>query len=528
MPSDPASNPSRPRVAIVGGGISGIACSWELVNSYYTVDLYETDVRLGGHANSVPSKGNGRNVVVDTGFIAIDEPTYPQFCNFLSDIGVQTISTDMSFGVSTTDEDGFQWSSHSIWTFVGRLSNLFNIHFWKLVLDIIWFALFAQDILHEEPLRSDRPTDRYCTGTDKSEEPLEPVHYESIGSYLKRKGYSISFINFFLIPMIASPWCTDPDEFAQTFPARLIIQFMLEHGMIDAVLKTLRWRSFKNGSKTYVDAFQEYILPHHRIYLNTTVTSVTRSQNGVILQLSNGDYHHYNHVVLAIHANQALRILGENATTLERRILSNFKTSENVCYLHSDTSFLPSYLPARAAWNCFLERRNHAATVSGCEVPQRPGCRISITFDMNKLQAIPFPGEPGSPGRVLVTMNPSRTPDMLQGSYTYSHPLISAESVTMSRHLSKINGVDKISFAGAWMGFGFHEDGYAAGVHAARVIVLGHENMDALDLFYGTRHYSVKPGFVRLVLRISFLVLRWITQGLSQGILALSKGCLQH
>ncbi|KAI1414513.1 hypothetical protein F5Y13DRAFT_17013, partial [Hypoxylon sp. FL1857] len=265
----------------------------------------------------------------------------------------------------------------------------------------------------------------------------------------------------------------------------------------------LRWRSFKNGSRTYVDAFQKHIVPHHRIHLNTTVTSIIRTQNGVTLHFPNGNPRCYDHVVLAIHANQALRLLGGDATPLERRILSSFKTSDNVCYLHSDTSFLPSRFPARAAWNCFLETRNHAVEQgqhpSRCEVPQSSGRRISITFDMNKLQAIPFPGEPGSPGRVLVTMNPSRTPAMLQGSYTYSHSLISAQSVAMSRHLHKINGVDKISYAGAWMGFGFHEDGYAAGAHAARIIMHGHENTGALDLIHGTGQYSVGRVWIRMV-----------------------------
>ncbi|KAI0387986.1 hypothetical protein F5Y04DRAFT_286895 [Hypomontagnella monticulosa] len=133
MPSAPASDLSRPRIAIVGGGISGIACSWNLLNHECIVDLYESDGRLGEYANSMPFRGDGLGVDVDTGFIAIDESTYLKFWKFLSEIGVQTIPTDMSFSVSTIDEDGFEWSSHSIWALFRRLSNLFNPNFLLLV-----------------------------------------------------------------------------------------------------------------------------------------------------------------------------------------------------------------------------------------------------------------------------------------------------------------------------------------------------------------------------------------------------------
>ncbi|OTA64666.1 FAD/NAD(P)-binding domain-containing protein [Hypoxylon sp. EC38] len=298
-----------PRIAIVGGGIAGIACSWELQKHNCAVDIYESDSKLGGHANSVPFKGNGKTVNVDSGFIVMDEATYPHFNAFLGELGVKTIPTDMSFGVSTT-EGAFDWSSYSLLNFI------------------------VSDIQQKEA------TESFGKGTyddifkkDVMEEPLE-----SIGDYLKRKGYSERFINYCLIPMVASPWSTDPDEFARTFPAKFLIQFMLRCGLIDTVIKRLQWRSFQNGSQTYVEAFQRSLPSCHQLHLNTPVQRVVRIGKKVSLIFSDHSSETFDYVVLAIHANQALTLLRDSATILERKILSYFKTSRNISYLHLDES----------------------------------------------------------------------------------------------------------------------------------------------------------------------------------------------
>jgi predicted NAD/FAD-binding protein len=142
--------------------------------------------------------------------------------------------------------------------------------------------------------------------------------------------------------------------------------------------------------------------------------------------------------------------------------------------------------------------------------PVPTGSKISITFDMNKLQDIPLPGEPGSPGRVLVTMNPIRTPRNLQSSKVYYHPLIASESIVMSRYLDKINGVDNVSFAGAWMGFGFHEDGFAAGAHVAKTLINGRENTGPLDLVARVQEIrGRKVGFSRSMLKMGVSIVQY-------------------
>ncbi|KAG8419044.1 hypothetical protein J3459_011585 [Metarhizium acridum] len=491
------------RVAIVGGGIAGMACSWELRKHSarnVRVDIYESASKLGGHANSVPFKGNGTSVDVDTGFIVMDEATYPRFKAFLGDLGIETIPTDMSFGVSTTDRT-FEWSSCSVGSFVATLTLLLSPWVWRLMFDIVRFSLFAEDILYERGTTPRRGEEESC---------LMSTSLESIGSYLTRRGYSSQFTTYFLIPMVAAPWCIDPDEFSRSFPARPLIHFMKSHGLLDTVTKTLQWRSFRNGSRTYIDAFQDSLPQRHKLHLNTSVHDVTRIGNEVLVSFSDGSAKTFDHVVLAVHANQAVTLLGDNATALERRILGSFKTSRNICYLHSDTSLLPERPSARAAWNCTLVP--HQSTTAQDHLTQNePKCgrKLSLTFDMNKLQGIPSPGEPGSPGRVLVSMNPIHVPCSVQSSHVYHHPIINSECILMTRHLHKINGTRNISFAGAWMGFGFHEDGFAAGVHAARTFMDGWDKIPPLDLIGDTR--GMRPprtGFLRAVLRLGVLVVQ--------------------
>ncbi|KAI0476353.1 FAD/NAD(P)-binding domain-containing protein [Xylariaceae sp. FL0804] len=545
MVSDPVIQSSPRRVAIVGGGISGIACSWSIRDHDFVADIFETGSRLGGHANSVPFEGNGEKVNVDTGFIAMDETTYPQFNRFLGDLGIKTIPTDMSFGVATAD-GSIEWGSHSVISFIGCISNVFRPSLWRLLFDILRFSLFAKDILYQNGEAPEQEELGILKHDGKFEtspwKPSQRPQLEAIGEYLRAQGYSEHFIALFLIPMVAAPWCIDPDEFARTFPAKALIKFMLDHRLLDTPFRRLRWRSFRNGSRTYVDAFQNNLPCHHRLHLNTTIQRVRRAGNEVVVRLENGTCRKYDHVILAIHANQALRLLGDGATHEERTILGSFKTTSNTCYLHSDTSvsspistpmisqaardwpcltyhtgiqLLPKRPSARVAWNCFVETREPPKYLGDYKVPAPSvgGSRISITFDMNKLQAIPMPGEPGSPGRVLVSMNPLRAPSTstFQSSQEYQHPLVSSESILMAPHLNRINGVGGIFFAGAWMGFGFHEDGFAAGAHAARMLIEGGDAVPPLDLVSGARFERVRRiGILEWILRLFVLAIQWL------------------
>ncbi|KAK7952241.1 amine oxidase [Apiospora aurea] len=505
-------SPAPKRIAIVGGGISGMACSWNLRDQDGDVDFYESGSRLGGHANSVPFKGNGRSVDVDTGFVVMDEATYPQFTSFLRELNIEPIPTDLSFGVSAAN-GSFEWGSYSIPSFVGKLSNYFSPWFWRLAFDLCirprCWSLRAENF--HIRLASDR-----IFNHARAMATSQLWTRECIGDFLTRQGYSAHFIKYFLLPMVAAPWCIHPDEFGSQFPAKQLVQFMQDHGLLGTVTNTLKWRSFRNGSKTYVDAFQQS-LPR-------------RQEGGVVLQFEDHAPRVYDHVVLAVHAAQALALLGDNATALEYTMLNSFHTTENICYLHSDTSvnphpsshqrpsanyaqFLPKRRSVRTAWNCMLDEDYVTTGVCLGEKPNQEvgsGSRISISFDTNKLQDTPFPGEHGSPGRVLVTTNPPKTPQSVQWSQVYDHPTFNTESMHMARHLAKINGVEGVSFAGAWMGFGFHEDGFAAGAHAADMIIHGRENTPRLDLITGNRKYQRgRLTWAEIFLRVVVIVVQY-------------------
>ena len=239
------SSQDRPkRIAIVGGGISGIGCLWGLKNLDYDIYLYEAEPRLGGHANTVMFQGRGLSVPVDTGFIAMNEQNYrknsrsasedemliqvclAEFNRFITSLGVKTMPTDMSFSFSM--DRTFEWASTSMSAFVGKASNLLSPWFWRLVFDIARFNLFATGLLVQpidlvDPLPSAQPF--------HDEKDLDGGHYqeqklESIDEYLGRNSYSNQFKKYYLIPMIAAPWCIDPDEFMSNFPAATLIQFM--------------------------------------------------------------------------------------------------------------------------------------------------------------------------------------------------------------------------------------------------------------------------------------------------------------
>ncbi|OGM44890.1 hypothetical protein ABOM_006125 [Aspergillus bombycis] len=452
---------SRPpkRVAIVGGGIAGIACLWGLRDSNYEVHLYEADDRLGGHANSVPFHGNGIVRDVDTAFVVTNEESYPQFSAFIKALGVETIATDMSFSVS--DSDGFrQWGSASFWSFVGCFSNLFRPWFWRLVFDIVRFNHFATDILHEKA---------ECSKSDE---------LESIGEYLTRQRYSRQFKRYYLIPMVAAPWCLDPEEAARTFPAETLIRFMSQHRVLDTLTHKLQWRSFGNGSKSYIEAFVREMQKNHHLHLGTTVQSVTRNPDShVSIITRTGVEERFDRVVLAVHAEIALQMLGDEISTVEADVLGAFETSRTVCVLHSDETVLPQRPSARLSWNCILRSphacRDHFHPVTRPSWMASDVSGFSVTYDLNRLQAIPGPGEEGSLGRVLVTMNPMTAPGQARSWHLYRHPKITSKSVRALKRLHLLRTGGNVSFAGAWMGYGFHEDGFVAGLQVAKEIIGG-------------------------------------------------------
>lgn len=262
------------------------------------------------------------------------------FIAFLKEIGIPTVPTHMTFAVSR-DQGMFEWSGISLSSLFAQRTNIFRISMWRMLFDIIRFNQYALDLLTTEEESEIDPTG---ISNPAKGEP-KPPHQQSIGEYLDQENYSEAFRNDYLIPMTAAVWSTSPDKCSLEFPAITLVRFMWNHHLLTTISARPPWRTIKDGSKQYIDAVMKDF-PMKQVHLNTAVESLqTQKNNQVLLIQSDGKEELYDHVILAAHGDQALKLIRQNATTKELEILSNFKTSTNTVSLHSDISVSPSCPP---------------------------------------------------------------------------------------------------------------------------------------------------------------------------------------
>ncbi|CAE6450754.1 unnamed protein product [Rhizoctonia solani] len=491
----------RPRVAVVGSGVSGLAATWAL-NEYSNaeVHLFEADSRPGGHANTVRFKRPGANegtegIDVDTGFIVCNPPSYPNFLKFLAlpNVNVPVVATEMTFSVSR-DKGDFEWAGKDPATLFCQIQNLFRPGMWRMIWDILRFNASARRLIEEKPEFSSNTTSEL-----------------SIGDYLKQEGYSNEFIDDYLIPMTAAIWSTPPDICALDFPARTLIRFMHNHHLLQVIGKP-KWLTIPGGSHKYVNRILAK-LPSSQLHLSTPVNGISTSPGSskVQIKLASGA-EEFDHVILATHSDISLRILRQGAgiTIDEEEILGSFLWNKNRAVLHSDVNLMPR---RRAAWSCWNyltfseinaqgEKRanvNEVALTCTCspnhdsndtpnhitlasirtylrplEIPpprhlnpkySQLTCVLISTDCMNHLQHI----SESNYGPVLVTLNPpfEPRPELIVDQSLYEHPVMSAQSIAAQAELHKIQSTRGISYAGAWTKYGFHEDGFASGLRAA-------------------------------------------------------------
>ncbi|KAL2117062.1 hypothetical protein VTJ04DRAFT_9230 [Mycothermus thermophilus] len=429
----------RKKVAVVGGGCAGIAALWALNRSPHDAYLYEASDRLGGHVNTVEFKRGKFKTIVDTGFIVMNAETYPNFTRFLKKLGIETMPTGMSFSVSR-DGGRFEWAGTSLNALLCQRSNLLSPRFWRMMFDIVRFSLFALDILRDED---------------------EHDPWMTIGEYLEREGYSRAFRDDYLLPMAAAVWSTPPDRLFLEFPAVTMIRFLWNHRLLSIVGPRPQWLTLANGSRAYIDKVM-HNFPSNHLRLKTKVTALTNDPDGrVRLHTADGRSEVFDHVILATHGDQAYQIIRPSATTEELSILGEFKTTENVAVLHSDRSLLPRSQRALSSWN-YLTTTSSPTSFSRHHHPTKQAC---VTYNMNQLQHIPR----STFGDVLVTLNPPRdpAPGTEQARFKYRHPVYHAGAVLAQRELDRIQNRRGISYAGAWTGFGFHEDAFSSGVRVA-------------------------------------------------------------
>ena len=395
------------KIAIIGTGISGLSAAW-LLNQKHEITVFEADNRIGGHANTVEIEGHP---AIDTGFIVFNDWTYPNLLKLFDEFSVPSVPSDMSFAVSL-NEKAYEYSSNALFS---QILNYINPKHWWLLLDLMRFY--------------------------KSVEKGGFKEKETLGKYLQRKRYSKVFIERHIYPMAAAIWSADPAHIAR-FPMSSFTQFFKNHGLLILdVKKRPKWRTVAGGSQTYVEALSEPF--KEKIQLNTKITDIIRHQDYIEIVKEGGKSELFEHVVLAVHSDQALDILAR-PTSEEEEVLKAFPYKPNVAYLHQDERLMPKSKKSWASWNFLQDDPN-----------QEP----YVTYWMNLLQPFIDRGQ-----NYFVTINPPFEPSNILYQTNYAHPQYLETAQQGWEKIKKIQGFKRTWFCGAWCGYGFHEDGLSSGL----------------------------------------------------------------
>jgi predicted NAD/FAD-binding protein len=398
------------RIGIIGGGISGLVSAY-LLNEDHDIVLFEANDYIGGHTHTIDVTIGKSRYAVDTGFIVFNEVTYPNFLKLLGRLGVAYQPSTMTFSVKS-ERDGIEYNTHNLNTIFAQRKNLLDPSFYRMIRDIFRFRREFRRLLEEE----------------RRQEGLVP--------FLRSQGYSRRFIDYFIVPLGSSLWSTDPKRI-DDFPLATFVRFFANHGFLQ-IKNPLEWKVIKGGSARYVEKLIEPF--RARIRLGSPVRTVTRYPDKVEVRLDAGVVERFDHVVLAVHSDQALAMLSDPAP-VEREILGAIPYQENFTILHTDIRILPARRRIWASWNYCI--------------PKEERKRAVITYDMNILQNLPAPEE------FCVTLNYPEiiARDRIIGSYNYHHPVYTTVAPAAQKRHGEISGVNRTHYAGAYWGYGFHEDG---------------------------------------------------------------------
>ena len=408
------------RIAIIGSGIAGLT-SAHLLSRRHEVTVFEHDARPGGHAHTVDVRIDGETLAVDTGFIVYNERNYPGLTALFAQLGVATKPSDMSFSVSDP-RHGLEWRSSTLNTVFAQRRNLLRRDFVAMLKDIASFNRQARALLGD----ADAATSL------------------SLGEMLETGPWSPRLREWYLAPMVSAIWSA-PMADALDIPAATFARFFDNHGLLSLGGRP-QWRTVEGGSRAYVEKIAAPL--GRRLRLNTSVSKVTRRRDGVEVNSDPYGPETFDHVVLATHSDQALALLSD-PTEAEREILGAIRYQPSAVVLHTDESLLPRSRRAWASWNYRLDGDGSAATV---------------TYHMNQLQSIP------SRHQILVSLNQTERIDAGQilGEYDYSHPVLDAGAIAAQRRIGEIDGQRGTWFAGAYWGYGFHEDGLQSALRVGR------------------------------------------------------------
>ncbi len=412
-------------VAIIGSGVSGLSAAWALRQDH-RIRIFERDLRPGGHVKTITVPTAAGPVNVDTGFIVYNEPTYPYLTGLFEELGIETQPTEMSLGHSCTS-CGLEFGSRKPTSMFAQPSSIARASHWRMIDDIRRFYRTARQRLDEDAWTR-----------------------ETLAEFLDEGGYRNAFRHHFLVPVVSAVWSTSAAEIMD-FPIDYLLRFLDNHGLI-GFGNGKPWRTVVGGSMTYVDRIIEQ-LPDDALVAGDPVVDVRRDESGVTVDNLSGRSEHFDAVVMATHADVSLSLLND-ADAAERQALGLFEYTTNEVVLHTDESLLPRHRRARGSWN---------VETDDC---RQPGKQLVMSYWMNNLQRL------DTPAQYLTSVNPGdRVPDdEVIVSRPMSHPKYTFDTLDGQAAIGALQGHRMTFYAGAHLGYGFHEDGCRSGFQAAEMI----------------------------------------------------------
>ena len=421
------------KIAIIGTGIAGLGAA-HFLHPHHDLTLFEQNDYTGGHTNTITIDEAGRPVPIDTGFMVFNHATYPNLVRLFQELHVATQKTEMSFSVQHVPTN-LEYNGGSLNLLFGQRRNLLRPRHWKMLLQINRFNAEAIPALTDPQWAS-----------------------MSLREYITARHYGEDMFNYYLVPMASAVWSTPPEKM-EAFPALTLLRFWQNHGFLGLSTQH-QWWTVTGGTQTYVKKITAPFA--HRIHHHQAVTRITRTEKDATLHFQNHPPQTFDKVLLACHGDQTLPLL-ENPTPQETRLLSKFPYQPNTATLHTDPSLMPRTPPCWAAWNNRLDPN-----------PANPNGPIQATthYWMNRLQRV------SENENYFVSLNCHHRidPKKVLRRIEYTHPLFDLPAIQAQAELPTLNTLSPTQttyYAGAWFKYGFHEDGFTSGLHAARAILQG-------------------------------------------------------